>query len=290
MVFLLIGLMIFSFPLGLYILFFTDLGRSSTNDVKTLFMLFWLIYLFVFVNAMIGPRQKLHRIPRISLNDGLKTIFDNTLSTIAVTFSALLLVIIFISLLQESAGIPTGSLPETNPILDFLSDSVAPIIEEIIFRIFTLGTATITILIVRGAYFNFIKALWNPAEYIRELRNLDKKILYLVVMISGLLFGFAHIALGGGWEIGKVTTTSLVGIILGLIYLYHGFPGAVLLHWSFNYFTGSFYYFGKIVGESSLLYLADWFMMIIGPASLLFILIYTLLKIKKIYSTKEDSM
>ncbi|MCP8310626.1 MAG: CPBP family glutamic-type intramembrane protease [Candidatus Methylarchaceae archaeon HK01M] len=287
LVLLLLGLMIFSFPLGLYIIFNTNVGRSSTNLIKTLFVFLWFIYLAIFIMAMRGPRLKLHRFPRIALRDGLKVIFDNTLSTIAVNFSALLLIIVFISLLQEGVGIPTGSLPETNPILDFLSDSLAPLLEEFIFRIFAIGTATVIILMVRGASFNFFKALWRPSEYTPKMRKADMRLLYLVVFISGLLFGYAHVALGGGWEIGKVTTSSLVGIIFGLVYLFYGLPGAVLLHWSFNYFTGSYYYFEKVVGESSLLYFADWSVIIVGLASILFLLIHALGRIIKIHSRKE---
>ncbi|MCP8305016.1 MAG: CPBP family intramembrane metalloprotease [archaeon] len=284
LVLLLVGLMIFSFPLGLYIIFNTDVGRSSTDFIKALFMLLWFIYLALFIMAMKGPRLKLHRFPRMALKDGLKTIFDNTLSTIAVTFSALLLITAFISLLQKGAGIPTGSLPETNPILDFLSDSLAPLLEEAIFRIFAIGTATVIILMVRGANFDFFRALWRPSEYMPKMRKADMRLLYLVVFISGSLFGYAHLALGGGWEIGKVTTGSLVGIVFGLVYLFYGLPGAVLLHWSFNYFTGSFYYFEKVVGESSLLYFADWSIIIVGLASILFLLIHALRRIIKIRS------
>ena len=279
LIFLLVGLMVFSFPLGLYILFNTDIGRNSAIIVKILFVTLWLIYLALFLISAKGPHLKLYNFPKIALTGGLQKIFGNTILTIALTFSALLWITLFISLLQESAGIPTGSLPETNPILDFLSDSTAPILEELIFRFFSIGTALVVILIFRGTPFNSFKAFWRPAEYFSELKKIDMKILYLVVFISGLLFGFAHYALGGGWEIGKVTTSSLVGIILGLIYLFHGLPGAILLHWSFNYFAGSFYYFEKVVGEGSLLYFADWTMLVTGLASILLFLIYALKRI-----------
>jgi hypothetical protein len=98
--------------------------------------------------------------------------------------------------------------------------------------------------------------------------------------MGGAMFGYAHIAFGAGWEIGKVTTSSLAGIILGLIYFFYGFPGAVLLHWSFNYFLDSFYYFDLGI-ESGLSYLADFVTIIVGLASILFLLIYALQKMFK---------
>jgi len=279
LILLLIGLMIISFPLGLYTVFITDLGRYS--PIKGLFIILWFIYLVLFIKAIRGPRLPLNRIPKSALNYGLRSIFDNTLSTLAVTFSALLLITVFITLLQESAGIGTGSLPPIEPpILLFVSTTIAPIEEEIIFRVAIIGTVAILLLFIRGTHFNPFKVLWHPANYISELGKIDKKVIYFVIIISGALFGYAHIAFGAGWDIGKVTTSFLAGIILGLIYFFYGFPGAVLLHWSFNYFLDSFYYFDEAVRESSLSYFADIVTIIVGLASILFFLIYALQKIR----------
>ncbi|MCP8308547.1 MAG: CPBP family intramembrane metalloprotease [archaeon] len=281
LVLLLIGLMVLSFPLGLYIVFNTDLGRNANIIVKELFIVLWFIYLFLFIKAIRGPLLPLNRVPRSSLNYGLKSIFNNTLSTLAVTFSALLLITALITILQESAGIGTGSLPEIDPILMFVSDSIAPIEEEIIFRVAIIGTVAILLLFIRRAHFNPLKVLWHPAKYISELgKKADVKVIYFFILISGALFGYAHIAFGAGWEIGKVTTSSLAGIILGLIYFFYGFPGAVLLHWSFNYFLDSLYYFEIAVRESSLSYFTDIVIIIVGLSSILFLLIYAIQKIK----------
>ncbi len=280
LVLLLIGLMALSFPIGLYVVFNTDLGRY--NGIKGLFIVLWLIYLVLFIKAIQGPLLPLNRILRSSLNNGPKSIFGNTLSTIAATFSSLLLIILFITLLQESSGIGTGSLPETDPpILMLISNSIAPIEEEIVFRVATLGTITILLLFIRGVDFNPFKVLWHPANHISGLGNkADTKVIYLSILITGVLFGYAHIAFGAGWEIGKVTTSSLAGIILGLVYFFYGFPGAVLLHWSFNYFLDSFYYFDGTVIEIGLSYFTDFVIIILGLASILFFLIYVLQKIK----------
>ena len=282
LILLLIGLMILSFPIGLYTVFITDLGRYSS--IRGLFIIFWFIYLVLFVKAIRGPRLPLNRIPRTALNYELKSIFNNTLSTLAVTFSALLLITTFIELLQKSVGVETGSLHEIDPsfpILLFISTTIAPIEEEIIFRVATIGIVVILLLFIRGNHFNPFRVLWHPAKHVSELgKRADMKIIYFAIIISGALFGFAHIAFGAGWEIGKVTTSSLAGIILGLIYFFYGFPGAVLLHWSFNYFLDSFYYFDIAVRESILSYFADIVIITVGLASILFLLIYALQKIK----------
>ncbi|MCP8320767.1 MAG: hypothetical protein H3Z52_07485, partial [archaeon] len=201
LILLLIGLMILSFPLGLYTVF--NLGIDVSSIV--IFIIIWLTYLVLFIKAIRGPRLPLNKVPRSALDYGLKSIFDNTLSTLAVTLSALFLITIFITLLQESAGIGTGS-PEIDPILT----SIAPINEEIIFRVVIIGTAAILLLLIRGARFNPFKALWHPARYISELgTKTDMKVIYFAILISGALFGYVHIAPGGGWEIGKFTPTFL---------------------------------------------------------------------------------
>ena len=280
LVLFLIGLMILSFPLGLYIVFVSDLARNAVNTLgeqvvnffRGLFMILWLVYLVLFIKAIQGPRLPLNKVPRLVLNHGLRSIFDNTLSTLAVTFSALFSIIFFIMLLQESAGIQTGSLPPLDPILMFVATSIAPIEEEIIFRVAIIGTISVILLFMKRAYLNPLKVLWHPARYVLEQgKKTDIKIIYLFVFISGILFGYAHIAFGAGWEIGKVTQAFLAGIILGLIYFFYGFPGAVLLHWSFNYFMDSFYYFEDLAYLTLFIYV-----IIFGLASILFLLIYFL--------------
>ena len=144
------------------------------------------------------------------------------------------------------------------------------------------------LLAIKGVRFNLFKILWHPARHFLWTRS-DMSILYLIVFISGLLFGLAHIAFGAGWEIGKVTTSSIVGIILGFIYVNYGFPGAVLLHWSFNYFLGSFYYFEKIVGESFLPYFADFVIVMTGIWSMIFFFIYLLQSITRIRGRLEKT-
>ncbi|MGQ9468812.1 MAG: CPBP family glutamic-type intramembrane protease [Nitrososphaerales archaeon] len=271
LVLLLIGLMTLSFPLGLYIVFNTDLGRSANIIVKGIFVILWLIYLVLFIKAIQGPRLPLNKVPKSALNYGLKSIFDNTLSTLAVTFSALLLITVLITLLQKSVGVETGSLPKMDPILEFVLASIAPIEEEIIFRVAIIGTVTILLLFIRRTHFNPIKVLWHPSRYVLELgTKTDMKVIYLVIFISGVLFGFAHIAFGAGWKIGMVTIASLSGVILGLIYFFYGFPGTVLLHWLFNYFSASSHYFDVAVNV----------IVIFRSASILFLLIYALQKIK----------
>ena len=287
MIFGLLFLMVLSFPLGLYIIFYTDLGKNSTLSIKIIFIIVWFIYFILFIQAVRGPLYNINKVPRAFLQNNLRVIFTNTASTLAGIFPALLLVVILITQIQEGIGIPTGSLSEVNPILDYLSDSIAPIIEEFVFRIFFIGIVASSILMIKSSSFDF-KIFWWPAKYFSNLKS-EIKIIYLVIVISGILFGFAHLAFGGGWDIGKVTTSSLVGIVLGLFYFFYGIPACILLHWSFNYFIGSFYYFDEIVNGSSLTNIIDIMLILIGIVSIVFLFIYIIQK-KKIYPLQSTHM
>ncbi len=71
-----------------------------------------------------------------------------------------------------------------------------------------------------------------------------------VTAFSGLFFGAAHLFYGSTWEIGKVPSASIAGILLGLIYFKQGFPAAVMLHWAFNFFPSAYVYFSCTLNTS----------------------------------------
>jgi len=59
---------------------------------------------------------------------------------------------------------------------------------------------------------------------------------WIMVLATSLIFGLAHLLSGIGWDVGKVTSTFMVGFVWGLAYLAYGFQAPILLHWYFNYY------------------------------------------------------
>ena len=59
-----------------------------------------------------------------------------------------------------------------------------------------------------------------------------------MIGITSLVFGWLHV--GNPWRLGKFTTATLQGLVLGLVYLLYGVQAPILLHWFFNYYWGSF--------------------------------------------------
>jgi hypothetical protein len=165
--------------------------------------------------------------------------------------SALLLVVVFITWLQDISGIPTGNLI-LPPASLFSSLSTSPISEELNFRITTLGliVAIRSILFwrVQGSIpkrlvYSFLfpdlaktnAGLDSVAS--TGLRNGIHWSEWMMLVLSSAVFGYAHIVTGSSWEIGKVTTAAVAGFVMGLSFLVYGAYASILVHWFFNYYT-----------------------------------------------------
>lgn len=74
----------------------------------------------------------------------------------------------------------------------------------------------------------------NVAErgYLRGISLLE----WILILITSIAFGLAHYLLGGGWEIGKVSTALLAGLVFGIMFVAYGAYASILLHWYFDYF------------------------------------------------------
>lgn len=161
---------------------------------------------------------------------------------------ALFLSAIAIHSLQESQGIPTGSLRVDDEFIELFSLAYAPLMEELSYRISPFGAYfSLRLLLAMGR-----KGLGPWASYPGALARafLDppgaKRAMGLRPGISmpewGLLaatsawFGMGHYLSGSGWGPGKITSAAIVGLGLGLAHLKYGAPAPILIHWFFNYY------------------------------------------------------
>ena len=269
---ILTGLMIFSFVIGPYIVFNNPLDSLGAGEfvgpfviyffglplfivpiditIGTSFIGLWTIYLVLFVVVFRGPRLSFFKAIKKIVYNGRIISSDNNLVTMVSSFSALTFVLVTIEYIQSSLGIRTGNTPEIDYLAKFTLITYAPLAEEIGFRVGLVGLVALYLSLGSKPGVNALKTLWHPQKYLRIIfstngnykRNI--KLIWAMVIISSLLFGMAHLY-GGAWEIGKVSLASFAGIILGITYVRNGLPAAILLHWSFNYFTTSYEYFEK---------------------------------------------
>ncbi len=286
-----IVMMLLSFPIGAIAFYDGRLGSSHSEVVEFPAFLFglplglisgitlgdafgglWVLYLVLFVIALNGPLSSVTEMIRRTKNP-VRSISRNQAVSIVVAFSSVYLLSTIIELVQQSYGVRSGSLSDTNPLVAFVTVSLAPLTEEIGFRVSTIGFFAFAVVSSRAGLLMGIRALWHPERYLRRVTKGRGKLrtLYSIAVVSGLFFGFAHLLYGGGWEIGKVSTASLAGITLGVMYIKFGIPSAILMHWSFNYFRSAFFYFGNSSPGFSLTDVVDIVVLIAGVTSVILI-------------------
>lgn len=301
LIFLIIGFMFLSFPVGAYTFFNTEMGLEiepnedgvvipifvagllisvlpSNLGMGDIFMILWMIYLTLLVLSLLTPKSISFVISELPKR-GVSAFLQNTLIATVLTFSVLLLAIILIELLQESVGISTGQLEGVASVI-FFNVTLSPVVEEIGFRVTTIGFFAVLMLASRGAGLSSLKAFWHPSYHLRQFIGGDREkpslgSLYGIAILSGIFFGLAHLLYGSGqWELGKVTTAGLAGIVLGLFYIHYGFTGTVLLHWSFNYLVGSFTYLEQSVGDLGFITIMNYSIIITGVVGAVIFLVH----------------
>ena len=255
------GLLLISFPVGIYVVFESDIGDDIHYDypithldifsqtdfyqspiditLGDAFAILWLFYLIIFVIALLGPKQ--HFLKSISslISMGKYDAKLNYMFAMTKWLSILILISAIINFIQESFGIVTIPPLGGNSLIQFFYVSFAPLLEEFIFRIILIGIPLFVLYSGRASIRYFVKCLWSPSS----LNILNSKKAILLIIFVGILFGFAHIAFSDSWSDGKFAQATVGGIILGWVYLRYGIVVSLLIHWATNYFIFAYAHF-----------------------------------------------
>ena len=253
------GLMIVSFPLGAYAIFNSDIGDdidytfplekfdifiAGVNvqvpieyQIGDLFIIFWSIFVILFVISFLGPKKNFIKVIGNILSNEKTSFSDNYMLNIIKWFSILVLVSAVITIIQESFGIVTEPPDTANDLILFLQLSIAPITEEVGFRLVLIGIPLFLIYSHKSSIKFFIKSLWAPYS---TLHIYDNKKALVIITIVGIFFGVAHVISGEPWTTGKILQASIGGIIIGWVYFRYGLAAAIMLHWATNYFIYSY--------------------------------------------------
>lgn len=212
------------------------------------------------------------------LFSGLKTLSQgsrpsttpNWLVVMPLVGSTLLIIVLLLTAIQSSAGLPTGSLNTPSPALLFADLTYSPIAEEIGFRVTALGFALGIIAVVR-IFFRTRGALEpmtpNPLrmilltmifpDYAKGKAGLPTVATegwrgihwaeWLAVIGVSTIFGLDHYTSGSGWGPGKVLTAGLSGFVLALAYIAYGPYADILLHWFFNFYLFAYGTYAPLV-------------------------------------------
>ena len=248
------GLLVISFPIGIYVVFETDIGDDINYDypvthldifretsfyqssfelsIGDVFVILWVFYLAIFVFSILGPKQNFLKSISSLISKGEYDVNQNYMFAITKWLSVLVLISALINFIQESFGIITVPPLGDNNLIQFFYVSLAPLLEEFVFRILLIGIPLFVLYSGRASFSYFLKCLWTPSS----LNILDSKKAFFVIAFVGIAFGFAHIAFGDSWTEGKFAQATAGGIILGYVYFRYGFVASLLIHWATNYF------------------------------------------------------
>jgi hypothetical protein len=183
-------------------------------------------------------------------------VLPNWLAVMPLLASAILLIDLLLTVVQDQFGVSTGMLPTMDPNILIPSLALAPIAEEIGFRISVLGlVAGVLVAVKLGKNISsgtpvkttkelgiFFSAFLSPG-YGKEkvglpsIRTSGFKGIsiseWIFLFLTSIIFGAYHV-LGGGWGPGKFLSAALSGFALGFVYLAYGAYADILLHWFFD--------------------------------------------------------
>ena len=259
------GMMVLSFPLGAYVMFQSELGDDInfeypinlfeifTIEIGDAFIVLWSVYIIFFTIAMLGPKQEFIKTLSSFLSYGKLKTQKNYMVAVTKWFSILILVSAIINFIQEGFGVSTTPPAVENDLIQFFYVSLAPITEEIGFRVFLIGIPLVAFYSHKTSIKHFFKGLWSPSD---NLHIYESRRAIILIIIVAIFFGLAHIISGEPWSGGKFAQATASGIILGWLYFRYGLISAILVHWATNYFVFSYVNF---ISQISLISVEDAF-------------------------------
>jgi hypothetical protein len=224
-----------------------------------LFGIIWLIFVLCFLAAWCSRGGFLKHLRNI-LREPILSGKTNFLFAMPLIGTSLLYASLLIQQFQAAQGVQTGNLtfpPQTSPYIILINLAYAPINEELAFRITSIGVPVAIFLLylyrkdqkVAGVTnrLKFILITMASPEHAKSMlgyKNVTERgylrgisaVEWILILITSTAFGLAHYLLGGGWEIGKVSTAIMAGLVFGVMFVTYGAYAAILLHWYFDYF------------------------------------------------------
>lgn len=252
-------------PFPAYFLLFFVVGFYIPVEASAVFSLLVILYVLCFTAAW-KWRESFHSVLRKSFSLSFRSFFKNFLLVMPLISSMVLLAVMGIIYAQDLLGVQTGQPiwgAGTPKQQIFLELAYAPFAEELGFRLIpiglfmilyvfmmgrTIGVGGLRLLVASVLYPEGAKraaGLPNVSEH-GILRGISKGE-WIMIVSTSVLFGFAHLLSGIGWEVGKITSVSLQGFVFALTYIAYGFAAPILLHWFFNYYL--FFFDPEIVSE-----------------------------------------
>jgi hypothetical protein len=141
-------------------------------------------------------------------------------STVFLTY-----VVLFIAILagaSDTGGPSTGDLEDS-----LFALANAPVWEEVIVRVLLIG---LPLLIIHSVRRKRSRPLYSYILGGKFKFGIPEVVL---VIASATIFGYAHFL--GGWGFWKVPAAAIGGVAFGYLFLRHGLPAAIVMHFAVDY-------------------------------------------------------
>jgi len=305
------GMMVLSFPIGAYVMYHSEIGDDINFEyplnqfeiyvagigfsipidieIGDAFIVLWSIYIIFFAIAMVGPKEGFFKTMSSLLSKGKLKAKSNYMVAVTIGFSILIFVSAIINFIQEGFGISTIPPGVENDLIQFFYVSLAPITEEIGFRVILIGLPLVAFYSHRTSIKSFLKSLWSPSDNLHIYET--RKAIILIIVVAAF-FGLSHIISGEPWSEGKFAQATASGIILGWLYFRYGLISAILVHWATNYFVFSYVNF---ISQINLISIEDTFShSLVSTMELIFLisggLSISILLVHFFYSKRESKL
>jgi len=299
--------------LRLPILLFVIIGFYTpiALNVGSVFLFLWGVFAICFIAAW-EFRESFHEVIEKGFSRPIRKLFNNHLFAMPIITSMMLTAAIAITELQKAGGVPTGEIPlPSNRFESLFELSYAALIEEIGFRVTPIGAFLIIYLLWAGrknavtlSLGQRLKLFFTAPLFPDEAKKMvgvktvsDFGVRggislgeWVMVFFTSIIFGLAHYLAGGGWEIGKITSASVVGLAMGLTYLLYGVQAPILLHWFFNYYNYAYYFASELYTPVLISFiLIDFVTIVVGILGWLAVMILGLYKMSRVITKRVES-
>lgn len=234
--------------LNLYLFYISSLKISGPISVGTFYVFLTIIFSLAFIIAAMTNRRYDLSLKELVYSREIRNTTSNFLLFMPALTSAAFFSFTIIHLALQEIGIPIGETPFADPFQGVLFTSYAALIEEVSFRLVPLAfpvavyllfiaSPTLSKLDLRRKFKFTVLALFKPSTFQEHLSlSLGRPFLAFkvtLIVVSATAFALAHLTTGT-WQVGKLSTTFLAGLLLGYCCIKYGFESAILIHWFFN--------------------------------------------------------
>lgn len=261
-----VALVVVSIPAGAYAMFSGKLSQSvsaatqvhpylwlgpvpvvlgSQVPVGSLFAALLAVYVAMLAYGAYQQRRPWGAVAA-SVKGGLETLGSSPFVVMIVAIGFITFTSSMIDNVTTASGVPIGG-PAGDPVELLLGFTIAPLVEEVGFRVILIGVVALVLSLGR-TWRDALGALWRPSRAMEGVAvgGGTAIIIWAAAGLSSFAFGACHVVCGGsGWQIGKVPEAAFGGLVLAYLYVKYGFHVAVIAHWGVDYFGSALAFFGQ---------------------------------------------